>query len=109
MPREVAARRLRYGPEAMAAAAHARERFEKNDRLEESGRGQPHSKTWRTQFDRVPRGSVRSAAVLCRFVSRGLTKTEKTVYQTIVRGSFLLAQSAPVTYMRQLKEQVEEN
>jgi hypothetical protein len=50
--------RLRYGPEAITAAAHASERFEKVDRVEESGRGQPHSKTWRTQFDPVPRGSA---------------------------------------------------
>jgi hypothetical protein len=49
------------------------------DRVEESGRGQPHSRTWRTQFDPVPRGSVlecglgQSGSDLCRFVSRRLT------------------------------------
>jgi hypothetical protein len=59
----------------MTSAAHAREQFEKFDRVDESGRGQPHSKTWRTQFDPVRRGSVlecglgQSGSDLCRFVS----------------------------------------
>jgi hypothetical protein len=51
----------------------------KFDRIGESGRGQPHSKTWRTQFDPGGRGSVLECGCPLPLWSRDVSRMDRRV------------------------------